>query len=221
MFESILSSGSLTIENVLLCAAVSLALGFIISYLYTRRCSCSKHFAIALALLPAIVQAVILMVSGSLGAGVAVAGAFSLVRFRSIPGSAREIVAIFFAMTVGLACGMGYLAFAAVLTLIIGLALLLLSSSRFGERKETEKDLRITIPEELDYTGAFDDLFETYTHGAALDRVKTVNLGSMYELRYTVTLKDESKEKAFLDALRCRNGNLTIVLSRKATEEAL
>ncbi|MEL7602486.1 MAG: DUF4956 domain-containing protein [Bacillota bacterium] len=221
MFESILSSGSLTIENVLLCTAVSLALGFIISYLYTRRCACSKHFAIALALLPAIVQAVILMVSGNLGAGVAVAGAFSLVRFRSIPGSAREIVAIFFAMTVGLACGMGYLAFAAVVTLIIGLVLLLLSSSRFGEHKETEKDLRITIPEELDYTGAFDDLIEAYTHGASLDRVKTVNLGSMYELRYTVSLKDESREKAFLDALRCRNGNLTIVLSRKATEEAL
>ncbi len=221
MFESIILSGSLTIGSVLLCTAVSLVLGFIISFLYTRRCACSKQFAIALTLLPAIVQAVILMVSGSLGAGVAVAGAFSLVRFRSIPGSAREIVAIFFAMTIGLACGMGYIAFAALLTAIIGLTLLLLSSSRFGGHKEAEKDLRITIPEELDYTGAFDDLFETYTAGSLLERVKTVNLGSMYELRYSVTLKDESKEKAFLDALRCRNGNLTVVMARKATEEAL
>ena len=221
MFESVLSTGTLTVGNVLLCLAVSLALGLFISILYAKRGGCSKNFAIALALLPALVQLVILMVNGNLGAGVAVAGAFSLVRFRSIPGSAREIVAIFFAMAVGLACGMGYLAFAAAFAVIIGIALFLLSVTRFGETQEQEKDLRITIPEELDYTGAFDDLFAQYTNGAALDRVKTVNLGSMYELRYSVKLKDERREKEFIDALRCRNANLTVVLAKKSLQEAL
>ena len=115
----------------------------------------------------------------------------------------------------------GYLAFAAAFAVIIGIALFLLSVTRFGETQEQEKDLRITIPEELDYTGAFDDLFAQYTNGAALDRVKTVNLGSMYELRYSVKLKDERREKEFIDALRCRNANLTVVLAKKSLQEAL
>ncbi len=222
MFETILTDAStLTIGSAFLCTAVSLALGLIISFVYMKKGSYTKNFVIALALLPALVQAVVMMVNGNLGTGVAVLGAFSLVRFRSVPGGAREIVAIFFAMAVGLAAAMGYLTFAAVMTGVISAAMLLLSSTRFGETPESEKELRITIPEDLDYTGVFDDLFAAYTKEAKLERVKTVNLGSMYELKYKIRLRDVQQEKQLIDELRCRNGNLTIVCGREPSGDAL
>ena len=165
---------------------------------------------------PALVQVVIMMVNGNLGAGVAVMGAFSLVRFRSFPGSSKEICVVFFAMAIGLATGMGHLAFAVFFTIILSLLLLLLCRSPFGELHAvpTEKELRITIPEDLDYPHIFDDLFEKYTNRVTLERVKTTNLGSMFELTYHIRLKKAVQEKAFLDDLRCRNGNLTIVCGR-------
>lgn len=222
MFETVLTdTATLSIGSALLCTAVSLVLGLIIAFVYIRKGDCTKNFAITLTLLPVLVQVVIMMVNGNLGTGVAVLGAFSLVRFRSVPGSSKEIIAIFFAMAVGIATSMGYLTFAAAVTIIVSLVMLLLSSTRFGEQPENEKELRITIPEDLDYTGVFDDLFATYTTKFTLERVKTVNLGSMYELRYTVKLKDMAREKAFIDDLRCRNGNLTIVCGRKAVKEEL
>ena len=143
-------------------------------------------------------------------------GAFSLVRFRSVPGTAREISSIFFAMGIGLATGMGYIGFAAVFLALIGIATFLLINSGFGKNKLIEKELKITIPENLDYNGVFDDLFEKYTHENSLEQVRTTNMGSLFELRYKVELKKEEQEKEFLDALRCRNGNLPIICGRNA-----
>ena len=163
------------------------------------------------------VQMVIMMVNGNLGTGVAVLGAFSLIRFRSVPGSARDIAAIFFSMAVGLATGMGYLTFAGMAVLAVGLLLLLLSKTSFGEMKVPEKELKILIPEDLDYTEVFDDIFAPYTSSVSMERVKTTNLGSMYELYYRIRLKDPAREKEMIDQIRCRNGNLTIVCGRCQT----
>ena len=151
----------------------------------------SRNFIITLALLPAIVQAVIMIVNGNLGTGVAVMGAFSLVRFRSVPGNSREIGSVFLSMAVGLAAGMGYLGLAALLTLVIGLASVLLVSLPVGRGSMNGRELKVTIPENLDYTGIFDDIFAKYTGRAQLLRVKTVNMGSLYELCYRVELKNE------------------------------
>ena len=224
MFTSLLNNveGSLTIQNALLCALVSLALGFVIAFLYGMQGVCSRNFMITLVLLPVLVQMVIMLVNGNLGTSVAVLGAFSLVRFRSVPGSSKEMAVIFFAMAIGLATGTGFLGFAAVMTLVIGSVFLALEKSRFGEWKQEQKDLRITIAEHLDYTEIFDDIFRKYTSKCCLERVKTTNLGSMYELDYHITLKDHGQEKEMLDAIRCRNGNLNVVCGRRsALQEGL
>ena len=219
IFASILSSGTLTGGTFLLLFAASIALGLIIALVYSRCGDCTKSFALTLALLPCIVCVVILMVSGSIGAGVAVAGTFSLVRFRSAPGTAREILAVFLAMAAGLACGMGCAA-AAVFTLVVCLLYVLLSRSRFGEERngEAHRMMHITVPESLEYAGAFDDLFEAYTTRHRLVRVKTTGLGSMNRLTYDIFLRCSGDEKAFIDALRCRNGNLEISLTQHAAE---
>ncbi len=216
MFTSIIASvtGSLTIETALICTVVSLILGGIIAVIYMTQGTYTKSFIITLILLPALVQAVIMVVNGNLGAGVAVMGAFSLVRFRSIPGSSKEISSIFFAMVVGLATGMGYITYAVLITVIIGLTLFLLSRISFGDKKNIKKELRITIPENLDYTDVFDDIFKKYTKNVTLTKVKTTNLGSMYDLYYEIELLDGSKEKEMIDDIRCRNGNLTIICGR-------
>ena len=219
MFTSILSSveGSLTIQNALLCTIVSLVLGFLIAAVYMSQGAFSKNFVITLVMLPLLVQMIIMLVNGNLGTSVAVLGAFGLIRFRSVPGSSKEIASIFFAMAVGLATGMGFLSFAVVMTLVVGVVFFVLGRTSFGEMKNAEKDLRITIAENLDYTEIFDDIFQNYTRKCNLQRVKTTNLGSMYELDYHITLKDSKKEKEMLDAIRCRNGNLTIVCGRRNT----
>jgi hypothetical protein len=198
---------------------VSLILGALIGTFYTFKNTYTKSFVVTLALLPAIVQTVIMLVNGNVGTGVAVMGAFSLVRFRSAPGTAKEISSIFMAMAVGLATGTGYLAFAALFTVIICGFNALYAFSKFGEprRQLSERELRITIPESLDYTGVFDDLFKKYTDTCELIKVKTSNLGSLYKLDYHITLKDAALEKAFIDELRCRNGNLEIT-SGKVSE---
>ena len=218
LFASILTTSSaaatLSLGKLLLCTATSLALGTAIAAIHTFRNRYTKGFVMTLALLPAVVQMVILMVNGNLGTGVAVAGAISLVRFRSAPGSAREICSIFLAMAVGLATGMGYLAAAALFVLVIGGASILYTCLRFGEQKQLEKELKITIPETLDYTDLFDDLFARYTAYWKLEQVKTTNMGSLYRLDYRIALRDPAQEKAFLDELRCRNGNLEIVCGR-------
>ena len=203
-------------QGFLICSIASLILGVLASMIYMYRNSYHKSFVITLALMPAMIQIVIMLVNGNLGTGVAVMGAFSLVRFRSVPGTAREISSIFFAMGIGLATGMGYIGFAAVFLALIGIATFLLINSGFGKNKLIEKELKITIPENLDYNGVFDDLFEKYTHENSLEQVRTTNMGSLFELRYKVELKKEEQEKEFLDALRCRNGNLPIICGRNA-----
>lgn len=177
----------------------------------------SKSFLISLSMLPALVEIVILMVNGNLGAGVAVAGAFSLIRFRSMPGKASDIILIFFAMSIGLITGMGYIAFAIVVTLLISTFYVILLKTPFGETSKNYRRVKIIIPEDLDYTEVFDDIFKTYTHSFQLNEVKTTNLGSMYQLIYDTQLKNLNNEKKMIDELRCRNGNLTISCSRYAT----
>lgn len=219
MFTSILNSAAadMTIENAVLCTAVSLVLGLFIAVIYMSQGSYSKSFVMTLVILPALVQIVIMLVNGNLGTSVAVLGTFSLVRFRSVPGSSKEIAIIFFAMAVGLATGTGFLTFAAMITVMIGLVFFVLGKFSFGESKENEKDLRITIAEHIDYTEIFEDIFKEYTSKYKLQRVKTTNLGSMYELEYHITLKDVKKEKEMIDSIRCRNGNLTVICGRRST----
>ena len=200
----------------LLVLAVSLIIGVLIALAYTFRSRYTKSFVITLALLPAVVSVVIMMVNGNIGAGVAVAGAFSLVRFRSAPGSAKEIVTIFLAMGTGLIAGMGYLGFAVLFTVIMCAMFLfynfLVSAAKKGD--SVDKMIKITIPEDLDYSGAFDDIFEEYTKKVELIQVKTTNMGSMFRLTYHVILRDAAQEKQMIDKIRERNGNLEIMVSK-------
>ena len=216
MFTSVINTveGTLAIQTALICMAVSILLGLVMAFAYMIQGKYTKQFVITLVILPVLVQTVIMLVNGNLGTSVAVMGAFSLVRFRSLPGSARDISAIFFAMVVGLAAGMGFISYAVIITVLVCIIMVVLSKSKLGETKEEEKDLRITIPENLDYSEIFDDLFEKYAKIHSLNRVKTTNMGSMYELSYGVVIKADSSEKEFIDELRCRNGNLPIVCSR-------
>lgn len=222
IFGSVLDAGTaaeLTAGGFVLCTAASLALGLATAFLYMHRNTYSKAFVVTLALLPAITQMVILLVNGSLGTGIAVMGAFNLVRFRSIPGSAKEIGSIFLAMALGLATGMGYIGVAVIFLVVYAAASLTLNLTRFGEQRLEEKELRITIPESLDYTGLFGDIFEKYTAKTELIRVKTSNMGSLYQLSYRVRMKAAVSEKEFIDDIRCRNGNLDIILGRVAFEK--
>ena len=219
VFESIFTTmgTDLFLGSFCMVMLAALVLGGVLAALWGR--NASRSFCLTLGLLPAVVSIVILMVSGSLGAGIAVAGTFSLVRFRSQPGTAREICAIFLAMAVGLACGMGYLGFAAVFTAIMCLAGLVYDKLLSGKEGGTlSRRLRITVPEELDYSGAFEDLFSQYTCGAKLVAVKTTNLGSLNRLSYDIQLKSEADMKPLIDALRCRNGNLEISCSLLPTD---
>ncbi len=212
IFDSTAAVSSLAIGHFLACLGTALVLGLVIAFFYTYKNSATKSFLATLVLLPAIVCVVIMMVNGNIGAGVAVAGAFSLIRFRSVPGTAKEIASIFLAMAAGLVTGMGYLGYASIFVLIIGLAGMLLAKLKLGETNKPicDKTLRITIPEDLDYAGVFDDLFSEYTEKHALVTVKTTNMGSLFKLTYNITLKDTQTEKEFIDKLRCRNGNLEI-----------
>ena len=198
----------------LICLGVSLVLGVLLAWMYSLKNKASKSFLISTALLPATVCVVIMMVNGNIGAGIAVAGAFSLVRFRSAPGNAREISTIFIAMGAGLIAGMGYLGYAVIFTVLLAIILNILSATSFGKSgNELKKVLRITIPEDLNYDTIFDDIFEKYTSCSELISVKTSNMGSMFKLQYEVALKDKSKQKEFMDRLRARNGNLEVSLS--------
>ena len=211
MFESVIPSTGLTLESALLCLGASLLLGAVAALFYrVNNSRASKNLMVSLVVLPALVQAVIMLVNGSVGAGIAVMGAFNLVRFRSTPGNSRDICYIFYVMGIGLATGMGYVAFAALLTLAVGAVLLILGFIPAFAAGKNSKLLKIVIPEDLDYTGCFDDIFGEYCSKATLVLAKTVSMGTLYELRYEVCIKDPSREKEMIDKIRCRNGNLTV-----------
>ena len=220
IFDTTSTTASVGAGSFIACLGAALALGLIISLFYMYKNKYSKSFIATLALIPAIVCVVILMVNGNIGTGVAVAGAFSLVRFRSLPGSAKEIGAIFLAMAAGIVTGMGYLGYALLFVLIIGFAGMMLNKLKFGETATPycNKTMRITIPEDLDYTGVFDDLFDEYTTNHSLVSVKTTNMGSLFKLTYNISMKDTATEKEFIDKLRCRNGNLEISSSLQETK---
>ena len=207
LFRSVFSNNATTfsIETILLCTLASILLGLIIACIYMVNNTYNKGFVITLALMPAMIQMVIMLVNGNLGTGVAVMGAFSLVRFRSVPGTA---------MAIGLATGIGYIGVAVLFVLCIGGCQLLLTFSKFGDAKNVDKILKITIPESLDYTEVFDDIFEMYLKKWEMLQVKTCNMGSLYRLEYAISLKQVTDEKEFIDELRCRNGNLEISCSR-------
>lgn len=220
MFSSILG-GTLTISNFAICLSVALALGFVVALMHMKTTKSNKNFVTTLFVLPALVTTVILLVNGNLGTSVAVLGAFSLVRFRSIPGNSKEILSVFFAMAIGLAVGVGYIGFAAIFTIAISLIVALLSIFNFGQSTRNTKMLKILIPEDLDYTEVFNDIFNDYVDSNDMVSAKTVNMGSIFELTYRVDLKKNINEKEFIDKLRVRNGNLKISLSHPLTDQEL
>jgi len=209
----------ISIPDFLLCIGCSLFIGLLLAFGYMYRSRYTKSFVVTLALLPAVVCVVIMMVNGNVGTGVAVAGAFSLVRFRSVPGTAKEISMLFLAMGAGLIAGMGYLGFAILFTIIMCVIYVLYNHLDFGAQKNAAiyKTLNITIPEDLDYTNVFEDVLSAYTTSCELVRVKTTNMGSMFRLTYNLRLKDAANEKEMIDKLRCRNGNLEITVSKQDT----
>lgn len=219
MFNTIftaVSDGSISIAQAAIAIGTSFIIGFIIAAVYMFMCKkegYQKNFIIGLAMLPAVVAVVILLVGSNVARAFSMAGAFALVRFRSAPGSAKDISIVFFTMAAGLACGLGYVTFAAVFTVVMLLVLIGATLMGFGDRMADRKQLKITIPENLNYSSVFDDIFDKYTSEYRLERVKTANMGTMFELTYDVRLKDNDKEKQFIDELRVRNGNLNIMMS--------
>jgi len=219
IFGSVIPADGITPQIFIILVLVSLVLGALMALIHTYKNDYTKSFVMTLAILPAVVCVVILMVNGNIGAGVAVAGAFSLVRFRSAPGTAREIGAIFAAMGMGLILGMGYIGYAALFTVLISLAMLIYSALSIVETKNLKKNLKITIPENLDYSGVFDEILKSYTKSYRLRQVKTSNMGALFKLSYEIVLSDPSAEKEFIDKLRTRNGNLEISLSDPQSPE--
>lgn len=219
MLSSLFESGtSIQWSDLLICILGSLALGLLVARVHMVRNVYTKSFVVTLAVLPVLVQSVIMLVNGNLGTGLAVVGAFSLIRFRSVAGGSREITSIFWSMGIGIATGMGYVIYSVIFSAIVAAFLILLHLFPFGDRsKVAERELKVTIPEDLDYPNLFQDIFENYTYSNKLNSVRTTTMGSLYELRYVLLLKDEAKEKELIDAIRVRNGNLPVVLGKVAT----
>lgn len=219
MFESIFAA-SVTMENVLLMLAAAAALGILNSIVFSFRTVQSRSFAVMLALLPMVSAVIIFTVNDNLGVGVAVAGAFTLVRFRSVAGNGREMLAIFASMAIGMLLGMGYIIFAAIVFAAVAVMFLAITLIGFGERHAV-RILKIQVPEDLDYDGLFDDILEKYTSMRQLDRIRTAKMGTVYELTYSVALRDMSNTRQFLDEIRVRNGNLNVSISSYGEHESI
>lgn len=224
MFESIFNSVSTTaaagtaisLGSAILTILVSFILGGLISFTYMKTSSkggYSQNFALTLVIIPTVIAIIVLLIGSNVARAFSLAGAFSIIKFRSAPGDPKDISYVLFTMAAGLACGVGFFGYAGLFTIFLCVLMFILSMVNFGAKKASQKLLKITIPEDLDYEGAFDDLFEQYTTSHELIKVKTTDLGSLYQLSYTVTMNNTTSQKEFLDALRCRNGNLNITLS--------
>ncbi len=220
MFNSILGT-TLTPASFFACLGTALVLGLIVALVHKKTARSSSNFITTLAILPMLVAMAIMLVNGNLGAGVATVGVFSLVRFRSIAGNSRSILSVFFAMAIGLAVGTGYLAFAAAFTVVVSAIIAFLKFIKFGEATNVDKKLTILVPEDMDYTEMFDDVFSKYTISHLLEKSKTTNMGSMFELTYRINTKRNINEKEFIDKLRVKNGNLKVSLSHPLIEEEL
>ena len=215
IFSSIITNGIFTASQFMIATITSLICGLVIAITYSVRNKCTRSYLVTLALLPAIVELVIILVNGNIGTAVAVAGAFSLVRFRSAPGKGQEITSIFLAMAVGLATGMGYIGIAILFSVVVSVLNLLMNLTGFGAADESHRILKIMVPENLDYEGKFEDLFDKYLSDYKYEEVKTSNMGSLYKLTLSVVLKTGISTKEFLDEIRTRNGNLDISLGRQ------
>lgn len=220
MFNSIIESG-VTPANFFICIGVAFVLGLIVALAHKRTCHASSGFVTTIAVLPMLVAMAIMLVNGNLGAGVATVGIFSLVRFRSIPGNSRSILSVFFAMAIGLAVGTGYVAFAAIFTVIVSIIIAFLKYIHFGDYKSQNKILTVLVPEDLDYTEMFDGIFSKYTTKHLLKKSRTTNMGSLFELTYDIEVKPKVNEKEFIDKIRVKNGNLKVTLSHPMFDEEL
>jgi len=213
---------TITLTALLAAIGASLVLGLVISlvYLLTHKAEgYSGSFVITMIMLPTIISVIILLIGSNVARAFSLAGAFSLIRYRSAPGDPKDIAYIFFSMAVGLACGMGFISYALVFTVILCLVMLLLHYTRFARPKETHMQLTITVPENLNYQGLFDDVLKKYTDSWKLKRVKTSDFGTLFDIVYNIHLKTDADQKQFIDDLRCRNGNLTVSLTLKEFEE--
>lgn len=221
MIESIFSTteATISIQNFSICIGVAIILGIIVAFTHKATSKTTPNFMLTLAVLPVLVQVVILLINGNLGTSLAVAGAFSLIKFRSMPGNSKEIISVFWSMAIGLALGMGYVTLACLVTVIV--AIIIFAFNKIGSSLENNRKLKIVIPENLDYEDVFDDLLKQYTQTCELIKVKTTNMGSMYELLYDIILKDGIKEKEFLDEIRVRNGNMLVMLERQELNEGM
>ena len=218
MLNSIFSD-SITLPSIIILLSASIVLGILNALVYGYKTRHTAGFGLTLALLPTISAMIIFMVNDHLGVGVAVAGAFTLVRFRSVAGTGRQMAAILTSMALGLMLGMGYIGLAVIVFVIIALVTILLTS--FGFAAGESKMLKITVPEDLNYDGLFDDIFEKYTSCARLEKVRTVNMGTLFELTYSINLKDGGIPKSFIDELRTRNGNLNVTICAAAENEGM
>lgn len=223
IFNTTTASTSISLESAILTIVVSFILGGIISFTYMKTSSkkgYSQNFSATLVILPVVIAIIVLLIGSNIARAFSLAGAFSIIKFRSAPGDPKDISFVLFTMAAGLACGVGAYSYAAVFTIFLCVLMYILSLINFGAKKVFHKLLKITIPEDLDYEGAFDDIFEEYTTRYELIKVKTTDLGSLFQLVFNVTMDNSKSQKGFIDALRCRNGNLNITLSMKedATE---
>ncbi len=210
-FSTMIELGEITVGKFLLCSVVSLLLGFAVASVSAFIGKKSRSVSVSLTLIPFIVQVIIMIVNGNIGVGLGVAGAFSLIRYRSNPGTASDILVLFIAMTIGITMGVGFIWLSVIFTVIALIAYVLISMSGLGGGRHGEKELKITIPEGLNYPHLFDDIFKKFTRSCRLVRVRTTNMGSMYQLTYLVVMSNDDEEKEMIDEIRCRNGNLDIV----------
>ena len=216
IFSSIFT-GSLTLGQFLLAIVSSMIMGLILSVVFMHKNTYTRSFITALVLIPAVETVVIMLVNDNLGVGLSVAGSFALIRFRSVKGNAKELVAVFIAMTIGIICGTGYVALAGVFTLLLCSVMLALTLTGFGKISENNRYLKITIPESLNYDEVFADILDKYTDSYELESIKTLTLGSLFRVEYSINMKDSTKVKAMIDELRTRNGNLEIMCGKPST----